>query len=98
MVLVDDALPSGTHEDPRPPDPSSLAGHPRVCRPPVHQRDPRGIERHHPTHRNPSPRLARHGLLLHDDPPDPRQARPSHRHHIPSPPTPNSERRIIMRI
>jgi hypothetical protein len=92
MVLVDDALPSGTHENPRPPDPSSLAGHPHVFRPPVHQRDPRGIEQHHPTHQNPSPQLAQHGPLLHDDLPDLRQARPGHRHHITSPPTPNSER------
>ena len=91
-VLVDDALPTRTHERVRPPDTPPLAGHPRLLRPPLHQRDPRRTQQRHPERQDPSPRIQEHGLLQHHDLPDLRQTRPQHRHHLTDPPTPNSER------
>ena len=58
------------------------AGHPRLLRPSVRQRDLRGAQRHHPARRNPLPRLREHGLLQHHDLPDPRQTRTQHRHRL----------------
>ena len=81
-VLVDDALPTRTHERVRPPDTPPLAGHPRLLRPPLHQRDPRRTQQRHPERQDPSPRIQEHGLLQHHDLPDLRQTRPS----APSPP------------
>ena len=81
-MLVDDAFPVGTDEDPRQTVPPALGRHPGLFRPPIHEHDPRRSERRHPTRQDPRPRLQEHGLLLHNDLPDLRQTRPQHRHHL----------------
>ena len=82
IALVDDAFAAETDEGPRRTVPPALAGHPRLLRPSVRQRDPRGTERHHPARQDPLPRLQEHGLLRHHDLPDLRQTRPQHRHRL----------------
>ena len=82
VVLMDDAFPPGTDEGPRPTIPAARERHPRVFRQPLHQRDPRRPEQHHPARQDPSPWLQKHGPPLHDDLPDLRQTRPQHRHHL----------------
>lgn len=81
-VLVDDEVTPGAHEGPRPAAPPPLERHPSLFRPPVHQRDPRRPEQHHPTRQDPCEGLPQHGLLQHHALPDPRQTRPQHRHHL----------------
>lgn len=81
-VFVDDEVTPGAHENPRPPAPLPPAGHPGLLRPPVHQRDPRRTQQHHPARQDPCPGLPQHGVLLHDDLPDLRQTRPTNRHHL----------------
>lgn len=55
IALVDDAFAAGTDEGPRRTVPPALAGHPRLLRPSVRQRDPRGTQRHHPARQDPLP-------------------------------------------
>lgn len=81
-VLMDDAIEAGAHEGPRPAAPPPLGRHLGLFRPPVHQRDPRRPERHHPTRQDPREGLPQHGLLQHHDLPGLRQTRPQHRHHL----------------
>ena len=82
VALVDDAFPVGTDEGPRQTVPPAPGRHPRLLRPPIHERDPRRARRHHPTRQDPRTRLQEHGLLLHHDLPDLRQTRPQNSHRL----------------
>lgn len=82
VVLVDDAFPVGADEGPRQTVPPAPGRHPRLLRPPIHERNPRRAQQHHPTRQDPRPRLQEHGPPLHHDLPDLRQTRPQNSHRL----------------
>ena len=81
-VLVYDAFTLGAHENTGPAAAPALGRHPRLLRPPAHERDPRRLEQRHPARQDPREGRPQHGLFQHDDLPDLRQTRPANRHHL----------------